>query len=242
MSEKYYNAQGKEKKQIYEILLCFFLGWCGAHKFYMGDTKIGILYALTLGLVGIGWIGDFLNLVINYFIPLTDLGKKFFLLIAYLIALCLILSACIAGCSYLQNDDIPQETTTPTVVIETTIGIIQKETTEESTINIITTPTTEEVVVTIPSTTKFEETIPPTTIVTSTETTTPAETAEVTVPSTEAELYNFIGNKKSHMFHTETCKSGQSIIESNRIYFYGVTAQEVIEQGYIPCSKCHPQS
>ena len=40
------------------FLLCFFLGYFGAHKFYEGKTGTGILYLLTFGLCGIGWIID----------------------------------------------------------------------------------------------------------------------------------------------------------------------------------------
>ena len=40
------------------LILCIFLGWLGAHKFYEGKTGMGILYVLTMGLFGIGWIID----------------------------------------------------------------------------------------------------------------------------------------------------------------------------------------
>ena len=40
------------------FLLCFFLGFIGAHKFYEGKTGMGILYIFTLGLFGIGWLID----------------------------------------------------------------------------------------------------------------------------------------------------------------------------------------
>lgn len=40
------------------LLLCFFLGFIGAHKFYEGKAGMGILYILTFGLFGIGWFID----------------------------------------------------------------------------------------------------------------------------------------------------------------------------------------
>lgn len=40
------------------FLLCLFLGYFGAHKFYEGKTGMGILYIFTAGLCGIGWIVD----------------------------------------------------------------------------------------------------------------------------------------------------------------------------------------
>ncbi len=40
------------------FLLCLFLGFLGAHKFYEGKVGMGILYLLTCGLFGIGWFID----------------------------------------------------------------------------------------------------------------------------------------------------------------------------------------
>lgn len=40
------------------FLLCFFLGFLGAHKFYEGKAGMGILYLFTAGLFGIGWFID----------------------------------------------------------------------------------------------------------------------------------------------------------------------------------------
>lgn len=52
------NAGGKAKNKWVAFLLCFFLGAFGAHKFYEGKIGMGILYLLTAGLFGIGWIVD----------------------------------------------------------------------------------------------------------------------------------------------------------------------------------------
>ena len=45
------------------FLLCFFLGYLGAHKFYEGKTGMGVRYLLTFGLLGIGWVIDCIALL-----------------------------------------------------------------------------------------------------------------------------------------------------------------------------------
>ena len=46
------------KNNIIDLIICIFLGYIGAHKFYEGKIKLGLLYLLTVGLFGIGWIVD----------------------------------------------------------------------------------------------------------------------------------------------------------------------------------------
>jgi TM2 domain-containing membrane protein YozV len=50
------------KSKTTAYLLWFFLGWCSAHKFYLGKTGVGILYLLTGQLAGIGWLIDLFTL------------------------------------------------------------------------------------------------------------------------------------------------------------------------------------
>ena len=45
------------------LLLCVFFGYFGAHKFYEGKMGMGILYFLTFGIFGIGWIADIILLI-----------------------------------------------------------------------------------------------------------------------------------------------------------------------------------
>lgn len=47
-----------DKSFIVAALLWFFLGLLGIHRFYLGHIGIGVLYLLTGGLCGIGWIID----------------------------------------------------------------------------------------------------------------------------------------------------------------------------------------
>lgn len=42
------------------ILITFFLGEFGIHRFLAGKIGTGILWLLTLGLGGIGWLIDFI--------------------------------------------------------------------------------------------------------------------------------------------------------------------------------------
>lgn len=48
----------RAKNKWVSFLLCLFLGYIGAHKFYEGKIGMGILYLFTLGLFGIGWFID----------------------------------------------------------------------------------------------------------------------------------------------------------------------------------------
>ncbi len=53
----------KPKSKWVALLLCFFFGILGAHKFYEEKTGMGILYLFTAGLFGIGVIVDFIVLL-----------------------------------------------------------------------------------------------------------------------------------------------------------------------------------
>lgn len=57
------NGGGKPKNKWVSVLLCFFLGVFGAHKFYEGKIGMGILYLFTCGLCGIGALIDFVMLL-----------------------------------------------------------------------------------------------------------------------------------------------------------------------------------
>lgn len=53
----------RPKNKWVAIILCAFLGFLGAHKFYEGKTGMGILYLFTCGLFGVGIIIDFIALL-----------------------------------------------------------------------------------------------------------------------------------------------------------------------------------
>ena len=55
--------RGSPKNKWVSLILCFFLGCFGAHKFYEERAGMGILYLFTAGLCGIGVLIDFINLL-----------------------------------------------------------------------------------------------------------------------------------------------------------------------------------
>lgn len=56
-------GNGRPKDKWVAFLLCLFAGYFGAHKFYEGKAGTGLLYLFTVGLFGIGWIIDLINLL-----------------------------------------------------------------------------------------------------------------------------------------------------------------------------------
>lgn len=58
-----YRYPANPKNKFTALLLCFFLGLIGAHKFYEGKVGMGLLYVFTGGLCGIGAIIDFIILL-----------------------------------------------------------------------------------------------------------------------------------------------------------------------------------
>ncbi|NLY38370.1 MAG: TM2 domain-containing protein [Firmicutes bacterium] len=67
MSETTVAVEVSEKKLLPAVLLCFFLGTLGIHRFYVGKIGTGILWLITLGFVGIGTLVDFILLLIGKF-------------------------------------------------------------------------------------------------------------------------------------------------------------------------------
>ncbi len=61
------DSQLSEKGFVPMILLCFFLGAFGAHRFYAGKIGTGILQLLTLGGLGIWVLIDFIIIVTGSF-------------------------------------------------------------------------------------------------------------------------------------------------------------------------------
>ncbi len=72
--QKKSKRKGSGKNQIVALILAIVLGLLGVHRFYLGYTGMGVLYILTLGLLGIGLLIDIILLIIPN--GLTPKGKN----------------------------------------------------------------------------------------------------------------------------------------------------------------------
>lgn len=60
---EYGSKEPGQKNKWVALLLCFFFGPLGVHRFYEGKIGTGILYLLTFGLFGIGALVDFFKIL-----------------------------------------------------------------------------------------------------------------------------------------------------------------------------------
>ncbi len=60
-------AGSSDKLLLPAVLLCFFLGTFGAHRFYVGKTGTAILMIVTVGGFGIWTLIDFIMLLVSKF-------------------------------------------------------------------------------------------------------------------------------------------------------------------------------
>ena len=56
-----------DKSRLVALLLCFFLGVLGIHRFYVGKVGTGILWLITGGVFGIGALVDFIMIIVGNF-------------------------------------------------------------------------------------------------------------------------------------------------------------------------------
>ncbi len=61
-----------EKNWLTTLLLCFFLGSLGIHRFYVGKTGTGILQLITCGGCGVWALIDFIVIAIGNFTDSED--------------------------------------------------------------------------------------------------------------------------------------------------------------------------
>lgn len=222
------NPDGNDHGQIVdtlsvtlpEVLLAWFLGYFGAHKFYRKKTGMGCLYLFTMGLFGIGWIGDSLWLTFQYAAGQKGKGnskkQKYGSYIAAVFCL-LVLGSCGGN----GNSTVPAteptafvtETTAETTCVPTEATV---STTELATIETTEAPTT--VPVTEPTT---EATTEPKPLV--------QATSEATEPREEMVWIPTKGGKKYHS--RSTCSNMDNPRE--------VTISQAKAKGFTPCKRCH---
>lgn len=56
-----------QKSRLVAFLLCWFLGYLGIHRFYVGKIGTGVLYIFTGGLFGIGIFVDWIVILVGSF-------------------------------------------------------------------------------------------------------------------------------------------------------------------------------
>lgn len=62
-------AVAGSKSQLVALLLCWFVGIIGIHRFYLGYTWQGIVQILTLGGLGIWTLIDFVRIILGTLKP-----------------------------------------------------------------------------------------------------------------------------------------------------------------------------
>jgi TM2 domain-containing membrane protein YozV len=71
-----YGRPVSPKSRLAALLLCVFLGYLGIHRFYVGKVGTGIIWLLTGGFFGIGYIVDLILIIVGSF---TDQSGLFVL-------------------------------------------------------------------------------------------------------------------------------------------------------------------
>ena len=61
------NQEVESKEWLIVLLLCFFLGAFGVHRFYVGKTGTGVAQLLTCGGCGIWALIDFIMILVGSF-------------------------------------------------------------------------------------------------------------------------------------------------------------------------------
>lgn len=71
-------AAASGKSQVVALLLCFFVGIIGIHRFYLGYTWQGIVQILTFGGLGIWTLIDFIRIITGDLQPKNGSYSKTF--------------------------------------------------------------------------------------------------------------------------------------------------------------------
>ena len=220
---------------LVEVLLAWFLGCFGGHKYYRKKIGIGLCYLFTFGLFCIGWLGDAIWLTIQYLSlkrgNATTKAHKYGSYVAGV--LCLIV---LVGCSG-TNDNAPSPTgpiATEGVVICTT----EAETSAPETAAPITVPETIAPTTDVETTTPSTEygTNPATEPKTEPETEQAAEPEIIASPTAQStqpqEALVWIPTNGGSKYHRTSSCSNMADPEQ-------VTISQAIARGFEPCKRCY---
>lgn len=59
------QKKSDDSRWLTTLLLCWFVGYFGVHRFYTGYTAIGVIQLLTGGGCGIWWLIDFIKIIVG---------------------------------------------------------------------------------------------------------------------------------------------------------------------------------
>ena len=65
------SSPTSSKNYAATLILAIFLGYLGIHRFYVGKVGTGILFLLTFGWFGIGWLIDIFTVLFGNFTDKT---------------------------------------------------------------------------------------------------------------------------------------------------------------------------
>lgn len=245
-----------------EFLLCIFLGWMGAHRFYTKKYKSAVLYLLTGGAFLVGWFYDIASMVVARVDAKN--GKTTPKYIPAIIAGALVVVLMIAVPSVSSNNDAKSNEPTQNAVEAAAVTDLnsapeiqpeetqplETEATAPSTDAVpeLTAPS-EETQPTEPEQTSQPETQPAELVQEETQETIPQETQEETQavtqqkappetqPETEAPVAASSGTmvwipESGSKYHSSPTCSGMENPTQ-------VTLEQAIAWGYEPCKRCH---
>ena len=74
-NQQYAEACSPKSKML-AFVLCFLVGYLGIHRFYVGKYGTGIVWFVTAGCFGFGWVVDIIMIAIGSFTDSTGLPLK----------------------------------------------------------------------------------------------------------------------------------------------------------------------